>query len=426
MDDLEPREVVRLAGGLSADAFEHLPCLALLVRGGLVVRRNALARSMTGFVGDGAASVPVDEVLDEGCFGVDEEPERKRVRFDGALLRRHGKMLSVSAAAQQMDLDGETFTLILMMEHSRTAVHRPAAEASFLEDMLEAIPRATVVTHGNRVVHVNAEFLQMFEYTTAEVVGSDLDELVLPEGRLHENEMIGHQVERSGRAVFDTQRRTRRGNLLDVQLMVSRLRLGEEVTGLLQSFRDIRNDKQEEERLRHRAMHDGLTGLANRGLFLNRAELMLSRLRRRPDRSFAIFFLDLDGFKQVNDELGHAAGDAVLLQVADRLRMCVRPQDTVARFGGDEFALLVDETGAEGEMERVAKRLHEEIGRVIRVQGGEARVSVSIGIAQANDLYEDAAAMLRDADLAMYRAKNAGKGAFCLCKVPGMMDRKPV
>jgi diguanylate cyclase (GGDEF)-like protein len=128
----------------------------------------------------------------------------------------------------------------------------------------------------------------------------------------------------------------------------------------------------------------------------------------------------------VNDELGHAAGDAVLLQVADRLRMCVRPQDTVARFGGDEFALLVDETGAEGEMERVAKRLHEEIGRVIRVQGGEARVSVSIGIAQANDLYEDAAAMLRDADLAMYRAKNAGKGAFCLCKVPGMMDRKPV
>jgi diguanylate cyclase (GGDEF)-like protein len=151
---------------------------------------------------------------------------------------------------------------------------------------------------------------------------------------------------------------------------------------------------------------------------------MLSRLRRRPNRSFAIFFLDLDGFKQVNDELGHAAGDAVLLEVADRLRLCVRPQDTVARFGGDEFALLVDETGAEDQMENVAIRLQEEVSRAIRLQGAEARVSASIGIALAHDSYADAAAMLRDADLAMYRAKNAGKGRYWLCDGPGMGNAK--
>jgi diguanylate cyclase (GGDEF)-like protein len=190
------------------------------------------------------------------------------------------------------------------------------------------------------------------------------------------------------------------------------------------TFLDIGKQKQEEERLRHRALHDGLTGLANRGLFLNRAELMLSRLRRRPDRSFAIFFLDLDGFKLVNDELGHAAGDAVLLEIADRLRLCVRPQDTVARFGGDEFALLVDETGAEDQIEHVAMRLHEEVGRVIRLPDAEARVSASIGIALAHDSYADAAAMLRDADRAMYQAKHAGKGGFRLSDGPETLTAK--
>jgi Amt family ammonium transporter len=284
---------------------------------------------------------------------------------------------------------------------------------------MEAMPRATVVAHGNRVLHVNAEFLEMFDYTSAEVVGRGLDELLLPDGRLHENEMVAHQLERTGQVSFETQRRNRQGRLLDVQLVASRLRLGGDVTGVFMTFVDIGRQKQEEERLRHRALHDGLTGLANRGLFLNRAELMLSRLRRRPNRSFAIFFLDLDGFKQVNDELGHAAGDAVLLEVADRLRQCVRPQDTVARFGGDEFALLVDETGAEDEIDKVAVRLQEEVCRVIRLPGGEARVSASIGIALAHDAYADAAAMLRDADTAMYRAKHSGKGRFFLCDHPG-------
>jgi Amt family ammonium transporter len=414
------------ARGLSAEAFESLPCMALLVRGGMVVLRNDLARSMTGVFGDPEAAVPVTEVLGEGCSGVDLEPERHRVRFEGLLLRRHGKGLRVSASAQLTEFAGEACTLVLMMEHTRETVAEPEAEGSFLEDLMEAMPRATAVAHGNRVLHVNAEFLQMFDYTLAEVIGHRMDELLLPDGRLHEEEMIAHQLERTGQVSFETQRRTRQGKLLDVQLMASSLRLGGDVTGMFLTFLDIGQQKREEERLRHRALHDGLTGLANRGLFLNRAELMLSRLRRRPDRGFAVFFIDLDGFKGVNDELGHAAGDAVLVEIADRLRHCVRPQDTVARLGGDEFALLVDETGAEDEMERVAQRLHEEVCRPIRFQGMKAEVSASIGIAPAHDAYADAAAMLRDADRAMYNAKNAGKGGFCVCSTPEALAPEPV
>jgi diguanylate cyclase (GGDEF)-like protein/PAS domain S-box-containing protein len=420
MSDEGQQEASGVTRGLSAEAFESLPCMALLVRDGMVTARNSLARRMTGLVGEETVACPISEVLGEGCFGVDLDPERNRVRFEGILLRRHGEGLRVSAAVHAAEFGGETYTLVLMMEHTREDAVDPEANGSFLEDMMEAMPRATVVAHGNRVLHVNAEFLQMFDYTSAEVLGRGLDELLVPDGLLHEEEMIAHQLERTGRLSFETQRRTRQGRLIHVQLMASRLRLGGEVNGMFITFIDIGKQKQEEERLRHRALHDGLTGLANRGLFLNRAELMLSRLRRRPDRSFAIFFLDLDGFKQVNDELGHAAGDAVLFEIANRLRECVRPQDTVARFGGDEFALLVDETGAEDEMERVALRLQEEVGRGIRLPGAEAHVSASIGIALAHIGYADADAMLRDADRMMYRAKHAGRGEFRVCRTPGM------
>ena len=422
MGELDRLPLGALESGLSADAFESLPCLALVVRGGIVVARNALARRMAGVPREDLSPAPLSEVLGEGCFGVDLEPERHRVRFEGVLLRRHGKGLRVSAAAQETRFAGEPCTLVVLLEQTREAAVEPEADGSFLEDLMEAIPRATVVAHGNCVLHVNAEFLKMFEYSSSEVIGRGLDELLLPDGRLHEEEMIAFQLKRIGQVSFETQRRTRQGRLLDVHLVASRLRLGGDVDGTFLTFSDIGKQKQEEERLRHRALHDGLTGLANRGLFLNRAELMLSRLRRRPDRSFAIFFIDLDGFKQVNDELGHAAGDAVLLEVADRLRQCVRPQDTVSRLGGDEFALLVDETGAEDEMERVALRLQEEVSRAIRLPGAEAHVSASIGIALAHDSYADAAAMLHAADLAMYKAKHAGRGEFFFCDLPEMSN----
>jgi diguanylate cyclase (GGDEF)-like protein/PAS domain S-box-containing protein len=418
---LELQSVERADSGLTDPAFEHLPCLAMLVRDGLVIARNELARRLTGFSAMPEAAVPVDEVLLEACSGLDEPPDGQRLRFDCRVKRKHGLALPVSAVAQKIESGGAPCTLLLMLEPASEGALEARPEGALLEDLLEATPGATVVTHGGRVLHVNAEFARMFDYSQMETVGRDLDELVVPDGRLHEAEMIEHQLERTGRASFETQRRTRTGRNLDVLMMASPLRLGGEERGLFVTYRDIHQQKQEEARLRHTALHDGLTGLANRSLFLNRAELTLSRLRRRPDRRFAIFFIDLDGFKKVNDELGHAAGDAVLLEVAERLRRCLRPQDTVARFGGDEFALLLDETGSEHELERVATRLQTEIGRVILLENSEARVSASIGIAMADTGYADADAMLHDADRAMYEAKNAGKARYCVCDMPGAL-----
>jgi len=144
-------------------------------------------------------------------------------------------------------------------------------------------------------------------------------------------------------------------------------------------------------------------------LFLDRLTLTMARLRRRPDRSFAVVFLDLDRFKQVNDTWGHAAGDALLLAVAVRLRSCLRPQDTAARFGGDEFALVLDEAGSTEDIECTARRIQKELQVPVDLGRGEVCVSASMGIALGSTVYGDVEDILRDADVAMYRAKYKGR-----------------
>jgi Amt family ammonium transporter len=281
-------------------------------------------------------------------------------------------------------------------------------EPSLVEEVLDAMGEACVITHDNRILLVNREFTRLFGYSQAECVGQDLDELVVPEGRMHEQEMIMHMLAINGRVTIETRRRTRWGEEVDVCALIAQLRLGGSAMGMLVTYRDIRRQKQEEARLKHSARHDGLTGLPNRSLFLEQAALTLARLRRRPDRRFAVVFMDLDGFKQVNDRLGHAAGDRLLLVVADRLMRCLRPQDMVARFGGDEFALLLDESGTQGEVEAVAARIQAEIQQPILLDGEQARVTASMGIVLALPAYESAEEILLHADSAMYSAKVAG------------------
>ncbi|HEX8906937.1 MAG TPA: bifunctional diguanylate cyclase/phosphodiesterase, partial [Longimicrobiaceae bacterium] len=157
---------------------------------------------------------------------------------------------------------------------------------------------------------------------------------------------------------------------------------------------------------------DALTGLPNRALFEDRLRHALDLLRRHPDRGFAVMMLDLDRFKRVNDSFGHLAGDRLIGAVAVRLRAAMRDGDTVARFGGDEFALLLDGVADAGEALRGAERVQAELARPFALEGHELVVTPSIGIALGRAGAEHPEELLREADTAMYRAKERG-GARC-------------
>ena len=185
------------------------------------------------------------------------------------------------------------------------------------------------------------------------------------------------------------------------------------IGGIVLTARDITARAEAEEQLTHRAFHDPLTALANRALFRDRVEHALARARREKVQGVVVLFLDLDDFKSVNDSMGHDAGDQLLVAVAAKLLNATRGSDTVARLGGDEFAILLENTRVDDEVLVVARRLISSLSAPMLVGARElrkpARVGTSIGVARANP-GDTADTLLRNADLAMYKAKKAGKG----------------
>jgi diguanylate cyclase (GGDEF)-like protein len=180
---------------------------------------------------------------------------------------------------------------------------------------------------------------------------------------------------------------------------------------LRRSLRYAIERKRLEAQLAHRALHDPLTGLPNRALFLDRLGVALDRSRRN-DASIAVLFLDVDNFKEVNDSLGHAAGDRLLSGLADRLQSMLRPMDTVARFGGDEFTFLFEDLTNEREVVLIAERIRRALSLPMHLEEGDPTVTVSIGITVVADPTVAPESVIREADTAMYRAKELGRSRY--------------
>ena len=175
---------------------------------------------------------------------------------------------------------------------------------------------------------------------------------------------------------------------------------------------DITARKRAEHQLQHDALHDGLTGLANRVLFTDRLACALADLQRRAAPDFSVLFFDLDRFKNVNDSLGHTVGDKLLLGIARRLEHFLRPGDTVARLGGDEFAILIHRVEDASGAIHVADRIQDILSMNFSIDGNDVMVTASIGIAHSSTGYTNPEEILRDADIAMYRAKADGKARY--------------
>ncbi len=281
---------------------------------------------------------------------------------------------------------------------------------SLLRATLEAtVDGLLVIDVDGRVRIWNQRFLETWGIEDL-VVGQDASALSrdlqvkLADGERLPNLEAG-PVDRPARRVL----RTREGNIVECQV---RPQVMDGVTmGRVWSFRDITQKQHVEDRLAWLAQNDPLTGLANRSLLLDRLETAVARADRHRDK-VALLYLDLDRFKQVNDRLGHEAGDVLLKETATRLKTVVRETDTVARLGGDEFNIVLEGLASAKDAGRVAGQIVDAINKPFVIHGEECSVTPSIGIAVYPDVADSAAELMRAADLAMYEVKEQGRNGI--------------
>jgi diguanylate cyclase (GGDEF)-like protein/PAS domain S-box-containing protein len=274
--------------------------------------------------------------------------------------------------------------------------------------LFETAPYAQmVVDPAGNIVLVNSAAANLFGYARTELIGLRADSVLI--GRSRAGAPWYRQSDEAERqSEFDLLARRRDGGEFPVELTLSPVQSGGELL-LSAAIRDTTERTQAAEVLAHQASHDALTGLPNRTLFLDRLDHGLARARRSHAK-LAVIFLDLDDFKLVNDTRGHDTGDLLLVALIPRLVSALRPGDTIARFGGDEFVVLCEELASEDDAVNIARRIADACNRPVRVGDYEHAVTVSAGVVIVDSGAATPSTVLRDADSAMYRAKGLGKG----------------
>lgn len=270
-----------------------------------------------------------------------------------------------------------------------------------------------------RIFYWNSAADRIFGYTSEEVIGQNLHSLLAPwrYKKLHEAALPKFQHSGNGHAVGKTlelEALRKNGEEFSIELSLSSVQLRGRwhAVGII---RDISGRKRIEEKIRQMAYHDSLTGLPNRKLFTDRLDIALAQAER-DQRKTAVIMLDLDNLKEVNDALGHDAGDLLLKTAAERLSAAVRKSDTIARFGGDEFVLLLSELKDKEDASRVAQKIVESFRKSFPIDMHQIFVTASLGIAFYPDDGSDEASLVKNADIAMYQAKQAGRDRYQVFK----------
>lgn len=281
------------------------------------------------------------------------------------------------------------------------------------QQLFNGSPQAVIATDAaGRVLHANKGFETLFGYPAARLCGAHNLNLIVPDNLRLEATTIRQAVSTGKTIEKETKRRHKSGRLIPVSLLGFPIMINNFIEGEFFIYQDITERKVLEDQLYRKAFYDSMTGLPNRVLFLDRLMQNLKRQKRNKQAHCSVFMIDLDRFKWVNDNLGHQAGDALLKEASQRFLSCVRSMDTVARLGGDEFAVLLEEIGDPRQIINIAKRMRDETARPFMLEGKEALISASIGIILDTGSYIRADDILRDVDIAMYRAKTTGKSRF--------------
>ncbi len=336
--------------------------------------------------------------------------------FDGD--RVTGTVVAFRDLTEQKRAEADR-ALLLTLERRARAEAEAANER--LRDLIQAspLPISTLDLEG-KVRTWNTAAEQTFGFSTDEVVGSP--EKIPDEDRDSWQESLRTASRGEPVTGLEIRRHHKDGSPLDLIASIAPLRdAGGQVTGFVTISADITARKRAEEALAHQAMHDALTGLPNRLLLQDRLE-QAARAAQREMEGFALLFMDLDGFKTVNDTYGHHAGDLLLQQVAARVRSALRNSDSVARLGGDEFAVLLVNSGIEG-ASLTAEKILSSLSKPIRVEGMQLNIRASFGIAIFPEHSDTVSGLMQHADAAMYGAKRGSLGL--LVYEPVLQDREP-
>jgi diguanylate cyclase (GGDEF)-like protein/PAS domain S-box-containing protein len=329
--------------------------------------------------------------------------------FDSLLPREQIDSLEALASQVSLAVEGASLAADLHRRRSETRFRSLVAHSSDLITVLDA--------HGT-VTYQSPSITRVLGYRVDEVEGTEFAQLLAPSDRPRLMQILSGVGESyvgggSETHVIECRLKNCDGAWLQFEVQHTDLLQDEHVRGIVLNGRDVSERKEFEDQLAHQAFHDPVTGLANRALFADRVQhSMLRSQRGGPD--VGVMFIDLDDFKTVNDSLGHAAGDLVLREVGHRLQASVRPADTVARFGGDEFAVLLDGVDGSTEAAAVAGRVLTTLQTSFDVDGRNVYPRASVGICLVGDGSSDAEEFLRNADVAMYMAKRDNKGSYRL------------
>jgi diguanylate cyclase (GGDEF)-like protein/PAS domain S-box-containing protein len=295
-------------------------------------------------------------------------------------------------------------------------LQRRSSEERFASLVQHSSDLITVVGSDATITYQSPSCEHVLGYPPDELIGTRFDRIVAKEdaGRLLQLLADGAAYARRDGQVIECTLRHRDGGLRQFEILHTNLLDDEHVCGIVLNARDISERKAFEEQLAHQAFHDPVTNLPNRALFVERVRHAIGRARRE-ERELGVIFLDIDDFKTINDSLGHGAGDAALIDVAKRLSASIRTSDTAARFGGDEFVVLLEDLDSTQTAVDVAERILEDLRRPLMVAGKELVVRGSIGISILEGSSPAGAdELIRDADAAMYIAKRDGKGGYRL------------
>jgi diguanylate cyclase (GGDEF)-like protein/PAS domain S-box-containing protein len=328
------------------------------------------------------------------------------------ILLAHDRPLPVDLRAI---LDGIVAQLLLALERVELArvVQEARNERRFRAMVQYSSDLITLLGTDLRITYQSEAVMKILGRPPYEFVGKSLHEVVHPDdvpiAQAHLSKVLSGGL--GSTSAFEFRMAHLDGQWRIVNVVITNLLDEPDVCAIVLNSRDVTERHALEQELNHQAFHDTLTGLANRALFFDRLSHAMDRSARESN-SVAVLFLDLDDFKTVNDSFGHPAGDQLLVEVAKRIRSATRPGDTVARFGGDEFAVLVEAGFMPVAAQAVAERIIDALNPTFRVLTNDVSMRPSIGIAIANRPLETPDDLLRDADLAMYVAKRKGKGRF--------------